>query len=144
MTKDEVIKEAMEKLGAELFPRGIENRLRFVYNEGLKAGRLEIKYTEESMQQEYQRGYEDGSYDHNVENHCAYCFYEPIWENVEPCKSCMYSHGSCFKLKEPKKVKTNADKFEEVFGYMPEVFNAVRGTGLDDWWNEPYKEENDG
>ena len=56
MTKDEVIKEAMEKLGAELFPRGIENRLRFVYNEGRNAGRLEIKYTEESMQQEYQRG----------------------------------------------------------------------------------------
>ena len=59
------------------------------------------------------------------------------------CCSYMYSHGSCFKLKEPKKVKTNAEKFEEVFGHMPEVFNAVRGTGLDDWWNEPYKEEDD-
>ena len=141
MTKDEVIKEAMEKLGAELFPRGVENRLRFVYNEGLKAGKLEIKYTEESMQQEYQRGFEDGV-SHRDMTSCEFCEYSDVDIDQEPCIQCRNSYLNKFKAKE--KVPTNRDKFEEVFGHMPEVFNAVRGTGLDDWWNEPYKEEDDG
>ena len=38
-----------------------------------------------------------------------------------------------------KKQITNRQKFEEVFGYMPVVFNAVKGTGLDSWWEQPYK-----
>ena len=64
------------------------------------------------------------------------------------CDSCGHQFsdvcGTCESLegvpvKYEKKQITNRQKFEEVFGYMPEVFNAVKGTGLDSWWEQTYK-----
>ena len=52
------------------------------------------------------------------------------------CGTCETLEGVPVKYSEKK---TNRQKFEEVFGYMPEVFNATKGTGLDGWWNQPYK-----
>ena len=56
------------------------------------------------------------------------------------CGGCATLNG--VPVKYEKKQITNRQKFEEVFGYIPEVFNAVKGTGLGNWWNQPYKKGN--
>jgi len=102
----------------------------FADGNGSKETHLEL-----IKEREYDRGYEAGKKDSNMDDHCSLCEFMSLNEWDAPCKDCMFSHTSKFKIKPEKKLLTNGQKFEEVFPMQANM--AIASCS---WWDEPYKE----